>query len=183
MSMIEFEKVTTRGGDRGESSLYSGERRTKDDIFFQTLGDVDELQSSLGLMRAYLEDKIAAREIYVIQKHLVKIGGEIATTPSSDLYQQFEHPTEKDTEVLEAQMKKLADRADIPDAFVMSGSSRPSAHADMARSIARRAERSLVGLIRSRHLIHLHVCQQYLNRLSDYLFMLARVLDDPEGLR
>lgn len=181
--MIEFEKVTTRGGDRGESSLYSGERRTKDDIFFQTLGDVDELQSSLGLIRAHLGDQDVEREVYEIQKHLVKIGAEIATNPSSELYEQFVHPTDKDTEALEQRMLALAERASIPDAFVMSGSSRPSAFADMARSIARRAERSLVGLIRSRHLIHLHVCQQYLNRLSDYLFMLARVLDDPEGLR
>lgn len=181
--MIEFERVTTRGGDTGDSSLYSGERRGKDDRIFAALGDVDELQSALGVARAHISDDVSARFFYDIQKVLVRLGAQVATSPSSELYATFREIGEEDIEGLESQMRSLMDRTEIPDAFVMAGSSPASAFVDMARSVARRAERSVVAIIRSGYMTHLYAAQRYLNRLSDYLFVAARHLDDPSGLR
>ena len=177
--MIEFQQITTRGGDRGDSSLYNGERRAKDEAVFECLGDIDELSSWLGLVKngllaAHAE---AAAVLEGVQKRLILLMGEVATPRSAPLYHRIEHLQPADVDWLEHEEESLLARTEIPPRFVLPGSTELSARTDIARSVGRRAERSLVRCIRREGMIHLTEGQHFLNRLSDYLFILARNIE------
>jgi len=178
---LEFERVTTRGGDRGETSLYDGTRLRKDDLVFETMGDLDELASFLGLLKASLGRSVPNRrritkDIEAVQRVLLRIGSMIATPPSAELYSTLEPLGTADIDTLEAREHALLEAAEVPEQFILPGENREAALADVARTICRRVERHVVSCIRDRYLGHLSVCQRYLNRLSDYLFILARYL-------
>ena len=178
--MVEFEQVTTRGGDRGDTSLYNGDRRAKDENVFEALGDVDELSSCLGLVKARLRlDKLpgAVGNVESIQKLLLTIGGEIATPRASDLFHSISRLKKADIMELEKMEHLLLKETRIEPEFILPGQSLLSAEIDVARSVCRRAERSLVRCIRRDGSIHLALVQNYLNRLSDYLFILARAAE------
>jgi cob(I)alamin adenosyltransferase len=174
---VEFERVTTRGGDTGESGLFSGERRRKDDLLFETMGDGDELVSSLGVARAQARrdgvDDIA-RAVETVQRAIFRVQSMIATGPSSELYATLQRIDDADVEKLEATLATLLDKTTIGEAFVIPGDSLLSSHLDVARTTCRRYERRIVSCIRDRTLVHLIPCQRWVNRLSDYLFVLAR---------
>lgn len=178
--MIEFDKVTTRGGDRGESSLYNGERRIKDDMIFETLGDIDELVSWIGYVKAELAAGVdspaagLAGQLAVIQKNLMRLSAEIATPSRDPLYKKLDHITKADVEALEELEEFYLPRTEIGSEFVLPGDNPHSARLDIARTICRRAERRVVTCIRSGFLGHLAAGQNYLNRLSDLLFIMAR---------
>lgn len=188
---IEFERVTTRGGDSGESGLFSGERRRKDDVLFQTLGDGDELVSTLGVARARASrvakagesaDRVAAlgycaESILSVQKDVFRVQAMIATSPGSQQYESLELVEEATVTSLEQRLSGLMERTEIGERFVVPGDSLLSAHIDVARTVCRRFERGIVSCIRDRRLHHLIPCQQYVNRLSDFLFVLGRYVD------
>jgi cob(I)alamin adenosyltransferase len=174
----EFELVTTRGGDHGESGYYSGERRRKDDLLFEALGDIDELNSVVGVARARLHARRS--EVFgltEIQRQLLRLSSMVATTPGHELYDTFEHIVEEDVEALERVQRNLMKQTRIEPVFILPGESEESATIDVARSVCRRAERRLVAVIRERGRFDLHACQNFLNRLSDYLFVLGRHID------
>ncbi|HUX51250.1 MAG TPA: cob(I)yrinic acid a,c-diamide adenosyltransferase [Spirochaetia bacterium] len=175
--MIEFDRITTRGGDRGESSLFNGERRRKDDLLFDAMGDVDEANVSIGVARAHLQNEQTKRLLHDLQQVLFKIGAQIATPPNDALYGQIKHVVQEDIDELETIQKRLMDRIEIGPVFVTPGDSMAGALIDVSRTVVRRAERTIVACIRDRHMNHLVLCQNYLNRLSDYLFVLARGAD------
>ncbi len=178
--MMEFERVTTRGGDRGESSLYNGERRVKDDAVFEALGDIDELSSWIGLVKAEVRaDKGVSfprmeEELSDIQRTLMRLSAEIATPVRDPLYKKLTHLTQDDVENLETMEGLYLSKTEIGSAFIVPGTGLHSARLDIARTICRRAERRLVTCIRSGYLGHLSTGQNYLNRLSDLLFIFAR---------
>jgi len=177
---ITFEMVTTRGGDHGESSLYNGERRRKDDLVFEVVGDLDELGSFLGLARATLTQsgyKKEAKLLLLIQKTLFIIGGEAAMPPEDTRFSQIRKIKQKHIEFLEVEEKHIFARTSIPPAFVTAGANINSAQLDICRTIARRCERKVVTVIRTWGWNHLSLSQIYLNRLSDLLFVLARSLE------
>ena len=178
---LEFEQVTTRGGDSGESSLYDGTRRRKDDLLFEAMGDVDELSSNLGVVKTSLSETVSGSRriistIFTVQKNLRRIGAMIATPAESDRYSEIEVLEEKHIAELEKSEHDLLAETQIGEDFVLPGDSREAAVIDVARSVCRRAERRVVSCIRDRSMTHLAECQSYLNRLSDYLFILARHL-------
>ncbi len=175
--MIEFDRVTTRGGDRGESSLIGGERLVKHDLIFEALGDVDELSSFLGLARSRIGTGRPEREIRTIQEHLITLGGLIATPSRETARSRLPLISAADVEGLERQEKYYLEHTVIPQRFVLPGESEPAARIDVARSVCRRAERRVVACIRDRGSTHLVTSQNYLNRLSDYLFVLARWIE------
>ncbi len=179
----EFELVTTRGGDRGESGYYSGERRRKDDLVFAALGDIDETNSAIGVARAALN---AARNddfgLLELQRRLLRLSSMVATSPGHELYAAFDHIGDSDVTALERRQRELLAVTRIDPVFVLPGSSGVSAAVDLARSVCRRAERTLVAVIRERARHDLHLCQNYLNRLSDYLFILARHVDQTQDV-
>lgn len=174
---IEFDMVTTRGGDFGETSLYSGERRIKCDYVFDAVGDIDELNSTLGVVRGVTHD---VKQIHTIQENLLRIGAQVATLPNSELYNTLNQIEYKDVELLESWQNKMMNKVDIPAKFILPGEVKvETAYIDIARTITRRCERRIVEKIRDKYNPRpdLHDCQKYLNRLSDYLFVLARFID------
>jgi cob(I)alamin adenosyltransferase len=173
---MEFDKVTTRGGDRGDSSLYNGDRLSKDDLLFEALGDLDELVSCLVLLRAGISHAGYRKDLFAVQKRLFLLGSQIATPSSDPLYKSLVVLGQKDIEFLERLEKKIMEVTKIESAFVIPGENEASARADLARAVTRRLERRIVGCIRKRGMIELADGQRFVNRLSDYLFVLARTL-------
>jgi cob(I)alamin adenosyltransferase len=177
---ITFEMVTTRGGDMGETSLYNGERRRKDDLIMDVVGDLDELGSFLGIVRAELNSLGKKKEediILEIQKTLFIIGGEAATPENDRLISQIKRMNGKHILFLEKEEKRLLETTSIKPVFIPPGDNSISAAVDVSRSVCRRAERHMVRLIRERGFTYLATGQRYLNRLSDLLFILARYFE------
>ncbi len=178
---ITFGMVTTRGGDRGETSLYNGERRRKDDLIMDLVGDLDELGAFLGLVRAGLNTAGKKHEsdiILEVQKTLFIIGGEAATPENDKLFKDISKMGEKHILFLEKEEKRLLKITTIKPLFIPAGDNSLSATVDVARAVCRRAERHIVRLIRERGFTYLGTGQRYLNRLSDLLFIMARNLED-----
>jgi cob(I)alamin adenosyltransferase len=173
---LEFESVTTRGGDTGESTLYSGERARKDDIAFAVLGDLDELNSFLGLLKLAVPVQMAPF-IDGVQSSLIQLSSIVATNPRSESYGALKQLTEDDVIRLERFQDDLMKTTVIEPRFVNPGTNEPSARADVCRTVARRAERNLVSFIRDRGRHDLHVAQHFVNRLSDVCFVIARYLE------
>ncbi|MCG8454335.1 MAG: cob(I)yrinic acid a,c-diamide adenosyltransferase [Spirochaetales bacterium] len=175
--MIEFDQITTRGGDGGETSIADGSRRGKDDQLIDVIGEVDELHAALGLYKATLQDKKLREEMDWIQRRLLCIGGMLAVPPDHSAYNQIERIDEKSIAKLEKSQKAMMKGVNLPPYFVTYGGSEQGARADWARAVCRRCERRMVALIRNRVMRDLAPAQQFLNRLSDWLFIRARQED------
>jgi cob(I)alamin adenosyltransferase len=180
MKKIEFEEVTTRRGDGGETSLSNGERRCKDDLLFEALGDLDELSSFLGAAKVWartMGDGVGSadvRRIETVQRVLLRAGAQIATPSADPRYKELNLISSRDVETLEEDEKLLFSVTKMEPAFILPGGNPFSAGTDIARTVCRRAERRVVALIRERGAVELVEVRRYLNRLSDYLFVLAR---------
>lgn len=173
--MIEFDRITTRGGDRGETSLIDGRRLRKDAPVFEALGDMDELFSYLGVVRASGLEEGWNKRIESIQEDLLNLGGAIAASKEASKKQPS--LAREDVERLEKWEKELMDGEEFEGVFVRPGANLLSAHAHVARTMARRLERRLVTAIRDRNRDDLAPAQNYVNRLSDLLYLLARHWD------
>lgn len=165
-------KITTRTGDAGETGLGNGARVAKDDPRIAALGDVDELNSSLGLLACEELPPAVSAALQRIQSDLFDLGGELSV-PGHNLL--------RDAQVaqLEGWVKEW--NGDLPPLkeFILPGGSRAAAQAHMARTVCRRAERSIVRLAAKQAIGILP--QIYLNRLSDLLFIWARVANRHSG--
>lgn len=161
-------KITTRTGDDGSTGLADKTRVRKDHPRVAAMGDVDELNSQLGLLLTEsLPEDIRALLIQV-QHHLFDLGGELAMP-------EFSGITEAKLVVLDEAIERYnAGLAPLKE-FVLPGGSRAAALAHVCRTVCRRAERQVVSLVLSDAVSSLQL--QYLNRLSDLLFVLARVLN------
>jgi len=169
--MVRIDRVVTRGGDGGMTSLGDGSRLRKDAPRIEAMGAVDEANASIGWLRAATDgfgetDAMLAR----IQNDLFDIGADLCVPgEGGDRLRLTEIPVlrlETEAEAMNAALPALT-------SFILPGGSEAAAHAHMARVIVRRAERCLVGVEGLNPIL-----QRYLNRLSDHLFILARVLND-----
>lgn len=179
---LEFELVTTKTGDDGKSAMFSGERKYKHDIRFKVMGDLDELNSWLGVIRGGVSS--LAKNISIIQDSLYRSMSVLATNPDHELYKNLSPITEQDVNNLEHFQKKIYEEVDIPQRFVTPGEiNAESAKFDFARALARRCERGVVEYIQETsaatydNFHDIKIIQQYLNRLSDYLFVAARYVE------
>jgi cob(I)alamin adenosyltransferase len=169
-------KVTTRGGDQGYTGLLGSERVPKYDDRIEALGLVDEATSALGLARASTtEDRVRAL-VLAQQQTLYRLMAELATTPASAGKLQIAGIEDADVAALEAASEELKREVTIGNRFIIPGESVAGAALDLARTVVRRAERHVV---RMRHHGHLDNAEavRYLNRLSDFLFILARYVE------
>ena len=159
-------KIYTKTGDKGQTSLVGGTRVSKDNAQIEAYGTVDELNSAIGLVAG--EDTVYVDFLQDIQHKLFNIGSVLASEGDLD----FELPTiaEEDIIILEKEIDRLNEGLPRLKNFILPGGSVLSAHTHLARCICRRAERRVVTLENDEYLIHL----RYLNRLSDYLFVLSR---------
>jgi cob(I)alamin adenosyltransferase len=179
---LTFKQVTTRGGDEGESTLFDGERRSKTDAVFETLGDLDEFTSWLGVVRARRRGEWVGPlrdlddELYDVQTVLSRIAALVACSPGTQQYARLTMVDDSTVAELELREARLLEVTRIEPVFIVPGTTEAAAELDFARTICRRCERRLVALIRSQ--AHprpdLHAAQHYLNRLSDYLFIAGR---------
>ena len=170
---MEKSKLYTGTGDAGTTSLVGGRRVGKDDIRLDTYGTVDELNSHIGLLLAGGDSVVAvASQLRHIQNKLFNLGAYLATQPAVGATPQPEGLGEEDIKELEEGIDALD--AEVPklNAFVLPGGTVSAARAHVARCVCRRAERLAVALSRDSYVSPLAL--RYLNRLSDFLFILAR---------
>jgi len=165
-------KIVTRTGDGGETGLGDGTRTAKDSARVDSLGEVDELNSLLGVLLAEAVPDDVRGALESIQHDLFDVGGELCL-PGMEVLKAAQVAR------LEALVEKY--NADLPmlKEFILPGGTRAAALAHLARTVCRRAERSVIVLGRQEPVSQ--VLRQYLNRLSDLLFILGRVLNRAEG--
>jgi cob(I)alamin adenosyltransferase len=165
-------KITTRTGDAGETGLGDGSRRSKDSPRIQALGDVDELNSALGVLLAEEVPEDIREALQHVQQDLFDLGGELSIPGHAMLAAQRIGDLEKLLEGWNAELPPLKE-------FVLPGGSRAAAAAHVARTVCRRAERSVVALGSAEPVTD--QARQYLNRLSDLLFVAGRTLNRRSG--
>jgi len=165
-------RITTRTGDKGETGLGDGSRVAKDSARIAALGDVDELNSSIGLLLAEPLPETVRIVLVAVQHDLFDLGGEIAVPGTACLTQRQIARLEDTLEGWNRDLPPLKE-------FILPGGARPAALAHLARTVCRRAERSLVTLARTDGVSE--SARIYLNRLSDLLFVLGRVLNRAAG--
>ena len=178
--MVKLTKIYTRTGDSGETGLVDGSRIHKDHPRAQAIGDVDELNSAIGLALAGIGEATTRAMLDRVQNELFDLGADLAT-PGEDFT-----PSDMTLRVVEGQIDRLEAEIDAMNegleplrSFILPGGSEAAARIHIARTVARRAERSVVTAAREVSLNPL--ARKYLNRLSDHLFVLARVLARQEG--
>lgn len=169
-------RVTTRGGDRGETSLFGKPRVRKTDPRIEALGDLDEAQAALGVARAAASGA-AGELILELQRGLYIAMSEVAT-PAVDLARLRSRIDALALATLEERLAALRATVDIEGRFVVPGEEPLSASLDVARTVVRRAERRVVALADSSVVSGEHLLP-WLNRLSDLLFVLARSVEGP----
>lgn len=158
--------VYTKTGDEGLTSLYTGERVEKNCLRVQTYGAIDEADSALGLARAFAEIAEVREKILAAQKLLPRLMADFASLNREPII------TFDDVKNLEAEMDALESSLPPLREFIIPGASKGGAFLDLARTITRRAERLACELSKSEK-IH-EVDKIFLNRLSDYCFLLMR---------
>ena len=166
-------KITTRTGDDGSTGLGDGTRVPKNALRVNAIGDIDELNSMLGLLLSEPLPDDARATLTRIQNELFDLGGEVCIP--DHLVMTNEHVAFLDFEInrLNAGLAPLKE-------FILPGGSRAASCCHLARTVSRRAERALVGLGQTES-VSTHA-RQYLNRLSDFLFVLARTLNRHAGV-
>jgi len=165
-------KIVTRTGDDGTTGLGDGTRVGKDSLRVEVLGNVDELNSALGCVLAEGPGEPVAAILAAVQNDLFDLGGEICIPGRSALWDAHLQQLDQRLEQLREPLPPLRE-------FVLPGGTRAAAACHLARAICRRAERSLVALGRAEAVSELSI--QYLNRLSDLLFLAARTLNAAAG--
>jgi len=168
-------RVTTRTGDGGETSLFGKGRVRKTDPRIAALGDLDEAQSAIGLARAMAPTTALGRRLLELQQGLYVAMAEVAT-PRSDLARLKRRLDAAAVADLERALETLKARTPIAGRFVVPGEEPTSAALDYARTVARRAERSVVACVDA-DAVSGEVLLPWLNRLSDLLFVLARSVE------
>lgn len=174
-------KIYTKTGDAGETGLFGGGRVAKDHPRVQAYGEVDELNSALGLVRATQPVHFMDQLLENIQRDLFSLGGHLATPDPGKVREALEKAELADSRI--AAFEKVMDEADqeLPPlrAFVLPAGTPKAAALHLARTICRRAERSVVRLSHDEPVPDLFLV--YLNRLSDLLFTLARLANHRDG--
>src|ERR1700726_2883802 len=168
--------IVTKTGDQGETSLMYGRRVPKDDPRVEAYGAVDELTAALGIARAICDDRFVAEQIFAVQKDLINVMGELSTLPedrqryAKDGFKVTEAEIVDRVTVVIVDLEK--DKSLYPKDWVIPGANAVSAALDFARVTCRRAERHVAPLKDPNPDI-----LRYLNRLSDWCWLLARSME------
>jgi len=176
--------VSTKTGDQGQTSLANGERLAKDDLTFELIGTLDELNSQLGLVRTKLKSVLGQKQelaqqekfLQTIQKQLFVLGAVVAKAKvelSSDFLKKIETESSKLQNI-------MAD--DWHSRFVLPGGHEVAAQLDIARAVCRRLERITVSFIRDNQDKEKELLLQTINRLSDYLYVLRCFVNEEFGV-
>ncbi|MCE7874113.1 cob(I)yrinic acid a,c-diamide adenosyltransferase [bacterium CPR1] len=172
---MRINRVVTKTGDQGQTALIGGTRVSKDSLRIAACGDVDELNSCLGLAVAWLRDDDLRGILFPIQNRLFTVGADV----NSPAEVKVPRVTPEHVSELEQVMEGLMDELPPLEEFILPGGGPGGAALHVARTVARRAERTVVALSRSEQTNPQALI--YLNRLSDFLFVLARVANKRAG--
>jgi cob(I)alamin adenosyltransferase len=166
-------KIYTKTGDKGTTSLIGGTKVSKSHLRIEAYGTVDELNSYIGLCRDLVQDESSRSILKEIQDRLFTIGSSLACDPEKEPKMKIPELKEDDIVLLEQEMDRMNEVIPPMKNFILPGGHVTVSHLHIARCICRRAERCCVKLELNNEEIELIVIK-YLNRLSDYLFVLAR---------
>ncbi len=178
--MVKLNKIYTKTGDDGTTGLVDGSRISKTNERMAAIGDVDELNSALGVAICDVADAALVKSLRVIQNDLFDLGADLATPAGegddfapSEMVLRITH---LQVERLENEIDKVNGNLDPLTSFILPGGEKSAAAIHVARAIARRAERAAVGAAQVMAINPQALA--YINRLSDYLFVLGRMLND-----
>lgn len=173
-------KIYTKTGDKGMTSLVGGKRVPKNSARLESYGTIDELNSYLGMIRSFPIDPVITEELVEIQSRLFDIGGNLATDPEDLNVKIRLGVKEQDIELLEKAIDRM--NAEVPPMkfFVLPGGDQVVSFCHIARTVCRRAERRILDLSTEAEVDELVL--KYVNRLSDYLFILSRKLTNDLGM-
>ncbi len=163
--------VYTKTGDKGKTSLYGGKRVSKTNLRIEAIGNIDELNSTLGVVLSSLKEKNLKDELSRIQSDLFGIGALLANPSSSSKLDKRGVEFEKIIDGLDKKLPELNN-------FILPGGGEAGSHLHLARTVARRAERRIVQLSEKEN-VQAEILI-YMNRLSDLLFMFARFINYKE---
>jgi len=166
-------KIYTKTGDTGKTSLIGGTKVLKSDPRIDAYGTIDELNSSIGLVSDFCNDQHAKNILKEIQDRLFTIGSELACDPNKKINMAIPDLHESDIELLEKEMDQMDAELPRMKNFILPGGLPSVSFMHVARCVCRRAERCSVNLQENEGNVNPLIIK-YLNRLSDYLFMLAR---------
>ncbi len=168
---IRIDRVVTRGGDKGQTSLGDGTRVAKDALRVEAYGTVDEANATIGLLRLHTHGDADAM-LAQVQNDLFDVGSDLCVPgEAGDRLRLTDAPSAR----LEAEVAAMTAGLTPLDSFILPGGTPAAAHAHLARTVVRRAERLVVALGRDEAVNPAVV--RFLNRLSDHLFVLGRVLN------
>jgi len=183
---VRITKVYTRTGDNGETALVGGKRVPKDSARIEAYGTIDELNSIVGLARAFNEEKLSDGEAHrfldlvlrQIQDELFDLGSELATP--SDFFQEGMYRVgEGEVKKLEQTMDECQKSLEPLKSFILPGGGKLGAYLHQCRTVCRRAEREILRLSRAEELSEWPL--KYVNRLSDLFFVLSRWISKQTG--
>ncbi len=163
-------KIYTKKGDKGKSQLFGGSIVNKDNVRLECYGTIDELNAFIGNIYDQSINKNHKSILKNIQNQLFTIGAEISSDKKNNIY--LPEFSEKNVTILEKEIDKMDEKLPPLTSFILPSGHDISSRCHIARTICRRAERRLVTLSSTSEINTLHI--KYLNRLSDYLFTLAR---------
>lgn len=166
-------KIYTKTGDSGKTGLIGGTRVPKSHIRIESYGTVDELNSYIGLCADQLSDIHSKSMLKEIQDRLFTIGSSLACDPDKEPLMKIPDLKENDISILEKEIDRMNETLPVMKSFILPGGHTTVSHLHIARCICRRAERVCVHMQQEQVFVDPLVIQ-YLNRLSDYLFVLAR---------
>jgi cob(I)alamin adenosyltransferase len=173
--MVRLTRIYTRGGDSGETSLGDGARVPKHALRVAAYGTVDEANAAIGIARLHV-DAAAGEMLDRIQNDLFDLGADLCTPAHGRRAAGALRIVEAQTERLETEIDAMNATLAPLDSFILPGGSPAAAHLHLARTVVRRAERLVSELARAEE-VNLEALK-YLNRLSDYLFVLGRQVND-----
>ena len=172
--MIKLDKIYTRGGDTGTTSLGNGDRVQKDSLRVECYGEVDELNATIGVAICFCSN-LQKKNLKKIQNELFDIGADLCMPQKKEKYDSIS----KGVINLEEEIDKMNSKLSSLTSFILPGGTKSSSFLHLARTVTRRCERTLVKL-NSKEKIDPEIIK-YINRLSDFLFVLARIENIKDG--
>ena len=176
---MKITKVYTRTGDQGKTSIVGGIRIQKDDARIEAYGTVDELSAHLGLLASLLDQGECRNQIIRIQNTLFNVCTHLATDLDQSPVYPSAHLPEGEIAWLEQEIDRMMEQLPEKQGFILPGGVMAAAQAHVCRTVCRRAERRMVTLSETAKVGQ--EMMQYINRLSDYLFVLAKIINFNNG--
>lgn len=168
-------KVYTKTGDKGTTALIGGTRVAKDHIRIEAYGTVDELNSFVGVLNDQLDDTDIKTWLFDIQNRLFDLGAVLATDPNKDIKMQLPDIEEQHIAGLEQKIDLMEEALSPLKHFILPGGHQAASAAHVCRSVCRRAERNAIHLQNQNEPVN-ELAIKYLNRLSDFFFVLSRFI-------